>query len=228
MANARKQVVVAVPDLHFPFHSQKKLDLVYKKIEKIQPDVVVQLGDVLDMYAQAKFSKSHDVMTPKEELEAGLGYYQEFWATIKKTTKRNCRRVQLGGNHTDRPAKLAMEKAPELLPFLNIKKNFNLPGVEVHMDSRHELLIEGVLYIHGWLSNSFAHARYFNRPVVHGHLHSAGMEMINMHEKVLWSLNCGYLADPHALPLLYRATRTEKWVHGFGVIDKEGPRFVPV
>jgi UDP-2,3-diacylglucosamine pyrophosphatase LpxH len=222
----RKLTVVAVPDLHFPFHSQKKLDLLYKKIQKIEPDIVVQLGDVLDMYAQARFSKSLDVMTPAEELEAGMGAYAEFWATIKGITRRGCRRIQLGGNHTDRVHKLAMDKAPELLPYLKIKENFKIPGVELHLNSRHELMIEGVLYIHGWLSKSFAHAKYFNRPVVHGHLHSAEFHMENLHEGKLWSMSCGYLADPHQTPLLYRATKTEKWVHGFGVVDKDGPRFI--
>lgn len=221
-----KLTVLAIPDLHFPFHSQKKLDLLYKHVERISPDVVVQLGDVLDMYAQSRFARSQDVMTPLEEAEAGIGHYQEFWATIKKLTKRNCRRIQLGGNHTDRPIKLAIERCPELLPYLKVKDRFQLPGLEVHMDSRYELLIEGVLYIHGWMSASFAHAKYFNRPVVHGHLHSASMTMENQHERMLWSLNCGYLADPHALPLLYRSTRTEKWVHGFGLVDKHGPRFI--
>ena len=50
--------------------------------------------------------------------------------------------------------------------------------------------------------------------------------MENMKDGPLWSLNCGYLADPMQVPLLYRATKTEKWLKGFGFVDKFGPRFI--
>jgi hypothetical protein len=50
--------------------------------------------------------------------------------------------------------------------------------------------------------------------------------MENMKDGLLWSMSCGYLADPYQVPLLYRATKTAKWVHGIGVIDSHGPRFI--
>lgn len=224
----RKLKVVIVGDLHLPFCDYKKLFLAYKLIEKENPDIVIQCGDVLDLYSQSRFARSHDIMTPKEELEEGISAYKNFWAQIKKITKRSCRRIQLGGNHTDRVERLAVSKAPELLPFIDTNKIFKLPGLELHMDSRYELSIEGILYIHGWLSSSFAHARYFNKPVVHGHLHSASITFENMKDGMLWSMSCGYLADPLQVPLLYRATKTAKWAHGISVVDKLGPRFISI
>lgn len=220
--------VIALGDLHFPFTDFKKLFSIYPLIEKEQPDIVVQVGDCLDFYSQSRFARSQDIMTPKEELQEGLECYRNFWEKIKKITKKRCRLIQIGGNHTDRPIKLALEKAPELLPFLDVDKMFKIRGIETHMNSRNELDIEGVLYIHGWYSNSLQHAKYFNRSVVHGHLHRGGVFFENMKDGPLWSLDCGYLADPHQVPMLYRPTKTQKWSHGFGIIDKLGPRFCPI
>ena len=107
-----------------------------------------------------------------------------------------------------------------------MEKQFKVSGLELHFDSKSEVEIDDVLYVHGWLGQSFAHAKYFNKPVVHGHLHQAGIFMENMKDGLLWSMSCGYLADPCQVPLLYRATKTSKWIHGVGFIDGLGPRFI--
>jgi UDP-2,3-diacylglucosamine pyrophosphatase LpxH len=225
---AKRDKVVAVPDLHFPWAEYKKVYKVYDIIEDEQPSHIVQLGDAWDMYSQRRFAGSNDIMTPKEEMEEAQAAYFNFWKNVAKRSPKS-KMYQLSGNHHDRVIKSAMNKAPELLPWLDVQSKFNCVkqfGVNVIMDSRHELEINGVLYIHGWLSKSFAHARYFNKPVVHGHLHSAGIHMENMKDSRLWSMNCGYLADPHQVPLVYRATKTEKWVHAIGMVDIYGPRLI--
>lgn len=225
---AKRDKVVAIPDTHFPFVEPKKLYRAYDIIEEEQPTHIIQLGDAWDMYSQRRFAGSNDVMTPKEELEEGGLCYFNFWKNIHKRAP-GAKKFQLSGNHHDRIIKSAMNKSPELLPWLDVATKFNTVkqfGVDVIMDSRHELEINGVLYVHGWYHNSFAHARYFNKPVVHGHLHSAGIHMENMKDGRLWSMNCGYLADPHQVPLLYRATKTEKWVHAIGMVDTYGPRLI--
>lgn len=76
--------VFAIPDTHFPWCDHKALVKIYDAIENMSPDVVIQLGDVLDLYSWSRFARSLDIMTPKEELEAGLSDYRVFWKTIKK------------------------------------------------------------------------------------------------------------------------------------------------
>lgn len=49
---AKRDKVVAVPDLHFPWAEYKKLRKVYDIIEDERPTHVVQLGDAWDMYSQ--------------------------------------------------------------------------------------------------------------------------------------------------------------------------------
>jgi hypothetical protein len=129
------ETVVVFPDTHLPFTDWKKVFYAIKLIEHIQPDVVIQAGDVLDFYAQARFAKSGCGLTPEQELIEGLEGYKRFWEAVKKAAPK-ARRIQLGGNHTDRAVKLAAEAAPALIPFLDIEGKFKLPGLELHMDSQ--------------------------------------------------------------------------------------------
>lgn len=231
---ARKHRVFAAPDLHFPWSDQKSLKRVYDAIEDLRPDVVIQLGDVLDLYAWTRFARSLDVMTPREELEAGIGDYQVFWKTVKKIVGPKKRLIQLGGNHTDRLVKTAISKAPELAHLIDIKKALLMDGLEVHASAHDEVEIDGVLYVHGWMSGIGKHARYFNQPVVHGHTHTGGLWTQTFRKSgtkgthVLFELDCGHLADPFQVPLMYRATKTVNWTKGFGVVDEWGPRFCPL
>lgn len=103
-----------------------------------------------------------------------------------------------------------------------------IDGVEIHEDSRAEIEIDGVLYIHGWMTGIGKHAKYFNQSVVHGHTHVGGLWTQNLKKKFIFELDCGYLADPYQVPLTYRATKTTNWTKGFGFIDSWGPRFCPL
>jgi hypothetical protein len=44
-------------DTHFPYQNEKALAVVLEMIERIQPDIIVHLGDLLDCYPISRFSK---------------------------------------------------------------------------------------------------------------------------------------------------------------------------
>lgn len=222
----KKQRIAVTPDIHFPFADYKALAQYYQFIADFKPDMIINVGDVLDLYSQARFARSQDVMTPKEELEEGIAAYKGHWAKLMKLTNNNARYVQLGGNHTSRHVRMAIEKAPELLPFLNVDGMFKIKGVEVRMDSREEFVHNGIVFCHGWLSRLGDHAKYFNMPVVRGHSHKAGIWYENQKTSHLWEMECGFLGDEFQVPLLYRATKTCKWSKGWAAIDEFGPRII--
>lgn len=219
--------VVAVPDLHLPWVCQKSLDYIYKVIDNEKPDIVIQLGDLYDFYSHTKFARSHDIMTPKEEAsEARLGA-EKFWKTIKKITPRS-RKIQLLGNHCVRPIKRIQEKYPEIASMIDMKPMFTFSGIETVYDDRSWIEIEGVIYLHGYLTQLGAHTRHFMKPVVHGHSHRGGTVFFNTLHGMLWELDCGYLADKTQAPLMYGPTKNVLWTKGLGIVDSYGPRFVIV
>ena len=218
--------VIAVPDLHFPWHDPECLTWIYDVIRDTQPDVVVQLGDLYDMYSASKFAKTHNLMTPAMELaEARLGG-EAFWANVKKAAP-NAKCFQILGNHDIRPNKRILEVCPELESLLSTHELYKFKGVETILDPKEELEIDGVLYTHGSFSKAGDHCKHYRQPVVFGHLHRGFTFFTTVKDDLLWELNCGYASDQTAVPLRYTATKRTGWTLGCGLIDDGGPRFLP-
>lgn len=217
--------VLAIPDLHAPYTDLESLTLLYTHIEKEQPDVIVQLGDQLDLYAFSKFPRSHNLMTPKQELEQGVGLLTEMWEIIHRVSPGS-RCYQLLGNHMERLPKRVIERLPEAESLFRIEDLVRFKGVDTVTDDR--LVIDDVLYLHGFLTKPYAHMRYFLKSCVFGHIHQAWCVYEKIHAGLLFDFTCGYLADDAQIPLKYTASKINKWSTGYGLIEAGIPRFVPL
>lgn len=219
--------VIILGDTHCPWTNVLSLNEVYRAITKIQPDVVVQSGDLFDMYSFSKFARSHDLCTPSEEILEGRKLAEAMWKNIRSfAPKAEC--YQIFGNHDIRPNLRLQEKYPEIASIVDMSDLWKFPGVTTVSDARDELEIDNVLYIHGHYSKLGDHMRYYHKNVVCGHSHQGGVQFWRRGTKTLWELNAGYLADENAVPLKYTKTKTTKWTQGYGLIDELGPRFIPL
>lgn len=219
--------VLAIGDLHFPWENRRTLARVYTAIQREQPDVVVQMGDLYDMFSSTRFARTHSLYTPKKESELGREAAETFWAKCKLAAP-DASFIQIKGNHDDRPYKRLLEKSAELEPFFGVKDYFTFDGVQTIHDSSYELYIDDVLYTHGHYSKLGAHMMYYLKRVVCAHSHTGGVVFANIHGKVLWECNAGYAADKSAVPMRYSPTRTVRWTQGYALIDRAGPRFCPL
>ena len=220
--------VLIIPDLHFPWHHQDCLTFIYSIIKKNKPDVIIQIGDLYDLYAYSKFARTHDLCTPKEELEEGRKAAENMWNHIRKISP-DSEKYQMRGNHDVRISKRVAEVMPEIASLVEpgIEAMFKFPGVKTIYDTREELIIDGVAYTHGHYSKIGDHSKYFLKPTVHGHRHRGEVWYQQMDGYLLWELDCGYCADDSKVPLRYTPTRTNHWTLGLGEVDGYGPRFIP-
>lgn len=178
-----------------------------------------------DMLAHSKFPRSHNVMTPKDEILKSRDLAEEMWKAIRTAVpKATCH--LLTGNHEARVFKRVFERAPELESFVSVKEFFTFDGVETIHDPREELVIDDVVYIHGFLSGLGKHAAYYQKSVVCGHTHLGGVAFIRQKKKIIFELNAGMLANERAPALSYTPTKFTRWTVGYGLIDNLGPRFV--
>lgn len=228
MDGTRRLRVLAIPDLHLPWAKQSLIDKIYSILEKQPFDVIIQLGDLYDMYSFSKFARSHDLCTPKEEIEQGYQFALNFWKNIQLRAPKS-RKLQIKGNHDDRMMKRAFERWPEAASIVSRAEHslFQFPNVETIPDSRMGIEIEDVVYLHGYLSKIGDHAKYLLKNVVHGHTHRGGTIFYKLGGKIIWELDCGFAADQSQAPLQYGPTKTMLWTEGFGIIDGAGPRFIP-
>lgn len=225
---ARKTLrVVAIPDLHLPFTDWKRVERAYAYVKQFSPHIVIQLGDLYDLFAYSRFARHQDLMTPAEEIAEGREGAVHFWANIHKAAPK-AQKIQLKGNHDDRLLRRAMERFPEIYSIVQ-KADAELSRfarVRTIHDSRDGIFIGGNLYTHGHLTQLGAHMVQLGVNVVHGHTHRGGVVTRNHFGRLLWELDCGFLADEKAIPLCYGPTKHIQHVKGLGSIDEYGPRFV--
>lgn len=219
-----------IGDTHFPFIHKPTLEQIYAFCELMKPELVVQVGDLYDAYSHAKFARSHNVFTPRDEHSAGRRMAEEMWAKIRSIVP-NARCIQVLGNHDVRPMRRILEVYPEAEDWISeiLRKTMSFEGVETIMDIREELILPGqVMVIHGYRSKLGEHRDHTLMNAVCGHQHVGGVVFKNFHGiGVRWELNCGLVGDPQAKGLSYTPQKITNWTLGWGWLDEHGPRFIP-
>lgn len=217
----KKTTVLVIGDTHFPFHNEAAYKNLLKVAKEVKPTHIVQIGDLLDQYVFSKYTRSFDI-TPGDDIDHGLGVAVRMWADMQLIApKAKC--YQLVGNHDIRISKRISEKLPELSNYFSFKNLYKFNDVKVMESDRDFLEIDGVMYVHGWMSKSIDHAKYFNKPTVHGHRHRPCIEF---DRRDLWSMDVGFMADEKSLPLQYTANRFSKWTVSCGVVEDKQPRII--
>jgi predicted phosphodiesterase len=222
-----KKTILVIGDTHLPFINASGLRQAENLAKQLKPNVIVQIGDLMDMYSWSKYPRTLNLITPKKELELGMKMAYQMWENLRKASpKSKC--YQIYGNHDERPMLRLMEKAPELESLIDFKSIFTFPGVETSNSQRDELIIGDILFQHGFRSKLGDHARHNGMNTVCGHSHKGGVFYMRLGEKTIWELNAGYLAKEDSTPLGYtKQRRISTWTLGVGFIDHLGPRFIP-
>jgi hypothetical protein len=224
---------ILIGDVHFPWSNEQYLNRILDRIDKMQPDYVIQMGDLYDFYSFSRYPRSQNVMKPKDELLEARSQAEAMWEAIR-TAAPKAKRRQILGNHDDRILKMVQNKAPELeavLEALDYRALWRFDGVKTQPDSASELELplfrgEKVIVHHGHRAQLGDHVKYNLDHTAVAHTHKGGVFFTRRRGQTLWELNCGYVADQRAKALSYGIQRLSDSVPGYGVIDNDGPRFI--
>lgn len=225
-----KTYAIVLGDTHFPYACQRSLTRAYALIAKLQPEHVVQIGDVYDLYSFSRYGKSLNHTTPVSEVQKARRQATAMWERIWKASPKS-KLYQMLGNHDARLYKKIEEKVPEMAGLLGWDDLFAFDGVTTSKSDRDLLKLRlggrEVWMHHGFLSKPGDHVRYFQQNIVTGHSHRGHVLFDTTHSKLLFDANAGYLGNPNAHVFKYGAVAGKnKWTRGCLVIDELGPRFV--
>ena len=108
---------VILPDQHaVSYFPSDRADWAGKFIADLKPDVVMNMGDAIDLESLSSYDKgkrSFHGKSYKKDLDAHLDFQERLWAPIKATKKKLPHRVFLEGNHENRIER-ALDLSPEL------------------------------------------------------------------------------------------------------------------
>lgn len=221
-----KRVAIA-GDFHAPFHQVKATEAFFAFCRDFKPDVVVQMGDLYDQYSFSRYSHSLNLYTPQEETALGREGSEWFWKEAQRAAPK-ARCIQLLGNHDDRMQKRLFDSFPELEGHVDLKHLYAFKGVKTFYDSSEEVVIDGVIYQHGFRSKLGDHAAYNQQSTVTGHSHRGGVVYHQNLTGPYWELNAGWLGDLKHRVFGYRNQKhLHKTTLGWAAIDAYGPRFCP-
>lgn len=223
-----KQRILAIPDCHHPYASRVGMRKLYEIAKAFDPTIIVQLGDLFDCYSFSRFPRTLSTSSPKQEMEQAYADANAMWLTLK-TIAPKAKKYQLKGNHDERIIKKILAQLPEIESLIPWEDIFGFKGVQTIEKERDELIIEDIIFHHGYRSKLGDHARHNGMSTVVGHSHRGGVVFLRLGDRVIWELNGGHLADESAGALSYTRQRlVSTWTMGVGLIDHLGPRFVPI
>jgi predicted phosphodiesterase len=231
VVNTRPEVfkpMLLIGDTHFPFAHQKTLDRIYRFAEAQQPDFIVQMGDLMDQWSHSRFPQSRNYYRPDEEMELARTKSQEFWLELIKACP-NAQRYQLVGNHDVRALKQILEKAPSLesLVSQSITKLYEFEGVTTVHDYREELVIQGIMLHHGYMSRHGQQRDFVLQDLATAHTHKGAVVHRALKDRTITHLDCGFTGDAESKALSYTPQKHTGWTLGWGFWDEYGARFIP-
>lgn len=219
--------IAAIPDTHFPFCSLPKLAEARRLVKSFKPDIIIQLGDLYDLFSFSKYPRdpSSIPFTPEVECQHGRAQAADMWAKLRFDNKR-ARLIQISdANHDKRVIKRLEEKAPDLA-FIGrdwLRTMLTFDGVEL-LGS--QFIVDNIMVEHG-NRRAGDHARFNQMNTLTGHTHKARIEYFANRNGPYWEFNCGYLGDSKAPVFGYKNhNRIDDTHTGIGLIEDGQPRFV--
>lgn len=213
-------------DVHFPFHSDEALQILYAVTQDVAPGLIVDHGDTLDCYQISKYEKNpaHRVSL-QDEIELAAAHFGRLTAIAP-----DARKLWLIGNHEDRLRRILWDMARDL----PARQVLNLPGLTEalrwenllglrdmgwEVSDERVVLYDKLIAKHGnfvrkWSGYS-ARAEYerYGKSGMSGHTHRRGVfehrDYNGFH--AWWELGCMCDLDPDY-------TTDPDWQNGFAVV----------
>ena len=221
---------VLLPDIHHPFHNRKAVRAVLRFIKWFQPDIVVLMGDALEMRAIDHWKKEKRNLKYFENVRL-LHDYQEFDKDILKPIERlvpNARKIYLAGNHEHWAVTGVNNCNPQLEGLTEPENVLRLkergwewiPFIGKH-GKRGFIKLGKLTLVHGHYTNKYHSAKTadtYSKSTAYGHTHDIQL-YTKVHVEDPTDYHCamsiGCLCDKSPEFLWGQPNR---WVHAFGIM----------
>lgn len=215
--------VLAVPDLHAPFHHQDAYRFLAAVKRKYKPQIVVNMGDLEDWHSISMHDHDPDGLSPGMELK-------ELRKAVKPLFKLFPKMLICTSNHGSLPLRRAFKFG---LPSELIKSQLEIVGAPKGWKLAEQWEIDDVVYEHGesfsGASGAIKSANANMQSTVIGHIHAfAGIQYSANQKHLIFGFNAGCLIDRHKYAFAYGKKIKAKPILGCGIIEDGVPKFIPM
>ena len=216
--NKKFKNILVISDLHIPNHHPDAFQFLSKIKRMVEPDLVVQIGDLVEMNTVSRYTLNPDYVSPATEFIQAYQYTQEFLKIFPKM-------IWVLGNHDIRVlAKAERDGIPSCF-FKDFHTLLDLPQEWKICESL--VLNNETLFTHGKSSVPNKVAEYSGKNVVQGHFHhSFAVTWVKTLEKDLFSLYTGCLIDDTAVVFNYNKGDLRRPILGSGLISNGSPKLL--
>lgn len=235
------RTTLVVPDLQMPFHDPLALKKIVQVAETVQPDQIVQVGDLIDFPQVSRWTKG-TVGEYTETLQEHIDQVRdEFFSPMRRVAPK-ATFLWKAGNHDQRIYDYVKKYGYPLksLRALSMENLFELEKFDVEYVRDIRIISTHTKLLHGHENGGYApnisawknkyrlkHGSQFN--YVFGHTHTPGLDSWAFGEngtvKNRWIMNAGSIMDPHHAT--YLADGSPDWTMSFGFLRDDGKATYP-
>ncbi len=213
---------IFIPDCHVPYHDKKSFALLLRVIKKVQPDIVVILGDFADFYAVSFHEKDpkrkNDIQWEADEVKRHL-------RMVREAAGEDCRIVYVMGNHEHRLQRYLFSNASALagLRALQLRELFGLDELRMESVEYKDHIKIGKLHITHDAGKAGKNAHQdalsaFQSNIIIGHTHRLGYCVEGSATgKPHVGAMFGWLGDVTTIDYVHKIRALRDWATGFGM-----------
>lgn len=219
----KANTVLAIPDLHCPFHHIDAFAFLAEVKKVYKPDVVVNMGDLEDWHSISMHDHDPDGLSPGDELKA-------LRLSIAPLKKLFPKMLICTSNHGSLPLRRAFKFG---LPSELIKSYQDIIQAPKTWKIADTWEIDGVIYEHGEAfagqQGAIKSANANMQSTVIGHIHAfAGIQYSANQKHLIFGFNVGCLIDRAKYAFAYGKKLKAKPIIGCGIIRNGIPTFIPM
>jgi predicted MPP superfamily phosphohydrolase len=219
----RDKNILAISDLHAPYHHPDALRFLAALKRKYKFDLVVDGGDMLDFHNISFHKSDPDLLNAGDELSQARLF-------TKQLEKLFHEMYVIGSNHGDLPlrkffdAGLPKDMLRSYNEIYKVGKGWRFVDDLTLVDSE-----EIIYFAHGISKNGLKLATQRGVNVVQFHFHTEfRIDYASNPRNLLWSINSGCLIDKKSLAFAYDALNLNRPIIGCSGVIQGSPRLFPM
>jgi len=215
--------ILVISDMHVPYHHKDSIEFLREIKKEYKPDMIVNIGDLLDFHAISMHEHNPDLFSAGHELKEAKKYIKELEDIFPKM-------VEVDSNHSSlvyrRALKFGMSKEflKDYGDFLGTKKWEWIDDLTLTLSNGSRCF-----FTHGRSADVLKVSQTMGMSCVQGHYHTKFLISYWANpDNIFFGMNVGCLINQKSMAFAYAKNFKTRFIIGCGMIIDGIPRLMPM